>query len=510
MNTTHVRILDTTLRDGEQSPGAAMSVDEKIRLAHMLDTAVNVDVIEAGFPVNGEDDFSAVAEIARGTTRATICALARAVHKDIEAAGKALSSGNRPGRIHTFIATSPMHMKHKLGLTEAQVLQRIHESITHARMYTDDVQWSAEDATRSDIMFLEDAVACALEAGATTINIPDTVGYAEPDEYFALFQRLVRIPHGKHVHFSAHCHNDLGMAVANSLAAIKAGARQVECTISGIGERAGNTAIEPLVMAIRTRHTVYKVCTEVRTQGFQQTADALAEIIRQKTPWNAPVIGKNAFAHMSGIHQDGTIKHEALYEIMRPEDVGKSGRDLPIGKHSGGAAVKAKASAMGWQLTTTDLDHIMPEIKRLGVLHKIVPDDVFEALLSPVFAKMLHRISLAHMVLSTHHDHHMATVTLVVDGVTHTATGHGKGPLDALITCVKEIVPHSATLSDFDSQSTGKGSESHARSTIALTDGTITVSGRGEDIDTNASALKAYIHALNVLIARQTLTQNAA
>src|SRR3954469_19713666 len=343
-----VVIFDTTLRDGEQSPGATMTHEEKLEVAEVLD-GMGVDIIEAGFPIASEGDFHAVHEIAKRTKNAVVCGLARAGQKDIDRAGEAIKPAKR-GRIHTFISTSPVHMKWKLQLEPEKVYEMVISSVTRARNYTDDVEWSAEDATRTEHDFLCRCVEAAIKAGATTINIPDTVGYTVPDEYFALIKMLrERGPNAGQAIFSVHCHNDLGMAVANSLAGVAAGARQIECTVNGIGERAGNAALEELVMAIRTRRDVLPFHTGIDAAMLMRASKVVANATSFPVQYNKAIVGRNAFAHESGIHQDGMLKHTQTYEIMTPESVGVSKTSLVMGKHSGRNAFRSKLEEMGYR-----------------------------------------------------------------------------------------------------------------------------------------------------------------
>src|SRR6195952_6113715 len=348
-DTTPIQIFDTTLRDGEQSPGAAMSHEEKLQIAELLDE-MGVDIIEAGFPISSAGDFRAVSEIAKLVKRASVCGLSRAGFKDIDRAGEALKGAVRP-RIHTFISTSPVHMKHKLNMGENAVLEAIGASVTRARNFTSDVQWSAEDATRTVPDFLCRCVEVAIHSGATTINIPDTVGYTTPQEYFEIVTMLRnRVPNADKVTFSTHCHNDLGLAVANSLAGVLAGAGQVECTINGIGERAGNAALEEIVMALKTRSDHYKIGTRIDATKICPISRMVSNVTGFPVQYNKAIVGKNAFSHESGIHQDGMLKNVETYEIMRPEDVGVNATSLMLGKLSGRHAFRDKLQSMGYEL----------------------------------------------------------------------------------------------------------------------------------------------------------------
>ncbi|HYF55358.1 MAG TPA: 2-isopropylmalate synthase, partial [Salinarimonas sp.] len=374
-----VIIFDTTLRDGEQCPGATMTLEEKLQVAELLD-AMGVDVIEAGFPIASNGDFEAVAEIARVVKRATVAGLARAGAKDIERAAEAVRGAARP-RIHTFLSTSPVHMKYKLQKEPDAVLEMVIASLTRARNLVDDVEWSAEDGTRTEHDFLCRCVEAAIRAGATTINIPDTVGYTTPDEYRALFRMVrERVPNANQAVFSVHCHNDLGMAVANSLAGVQGGARQIECTINGIGERAGNAALEEIVMAIKTRGDVFPYETGIETAQLTRVSKLVSTVTSFPVQFNKAIVGRNAFAHESGIHQDGMLKHTQTYEIMTPESVGVSKTSLVMGKHSGRNAFRSKLEEMGHRLSENAFEDAFNRFKDLADRKKHVYDEDLEAI----------------------------------------------------------------------------------------------------------------------------------
>src|SRR3954467_12989318 len=374
-----VIIFDTTLRDGEQSPGASMNLEEKLRIAHVLEE-MGVDVIEAGFPIASNGDFEAVREIGRIIKRSTIAGLSRANRRDIDRAAEALQFAERK-RIHTFISTSPLHMKYKLQMEPEKVLEAIWDSVSHARNLVDDVEWSAEDGSRTEHDFLCRCVETAIKAGATTINIPDTVGYGVPEEYAALFTMLInRVPNADKAIFSVHCHNDLGLAVANSLAGVAAGARQIECTVNGIGERAGNAAREELVMAIRPRRDVLPFHTGIDTAMLMRASKVVANATSFPVQYNKAIVGRNAFAHESGIHQDGMLKHTQTYEIMTPESVGVSKTSLVMGKHSGRNAFRSKLEEMGYRLSDNQLQDVFQRFKDLADRKKHVYDEDIEAL----------------------------------------------------------------------------------------------------------------------------------
>ncbi len=382
-----VIIFDTTLRDGEQSPGCSMTHDEKLRMARLLDQ-MGVDVIEAGFPIASKGDFEAVHAIAGETKNAVIAGLCRTVKKDIEATAAAIKPAKRQ-RIHTFISTSPLHMKYKLQMEPEAVLEKISECVGFARNFTDDVEWSAEDGSRTEDDFLCRAVETAIKAGATTINIPDTVGYATPEDYAARFRMLIeRVPNIDKAILSAHCHNDLGLAVANSLAAVQAGARQVECTINGIGERAGNAALEEIVMAMRTRPDRYAYANNIETTMITKLSKTLAEVTGFSCQPNKAIVGANAFAHESGIHQDGMLKNAQTYEIMTPESVGAEKSELVLGKHSGRHAFRNKLEALGYKLGENALEDAFVRFKDLADVQKKVSDEELIALVAQNAAHM--------------------------------------------------------------------------------------------------------------------------
>jgi 2-isopropylmalate synthase len=368
-NNNYVKIFDTTLRDGEQSPGASMSLSEKIQIAEIFDT-MGIDIIEAGFPIASEGDFEAVSEVSKIVKNVQVCGLARAGQKDVDRAGAAVKHAVNP-RIHTFIATSPIHMKFKLQMDEDQVLEAINDSVSRARNLVEDVQWSAEDATRTDRNFLFKCVDTAISSGASTINIPDTVGYTTPEEYFEIIDSLMNnIPSADKVTFSTHCHNDLGLAVANSLSGVRAGARQVECTMNGIGERAGNAALEELVMSMKVRKDILNYDSNVDTTLFTRASKLVSSITSFPVQFNKAIVGKNAFAHESGIHQDGMLKNNETYEIMTPESIGLSESTLVMGKHSGRHAFKEKAFELGYELADNQLNDAFIVLRTLQTRRK--------------------------------------------------------------------------------------------------------------------------------------------
>src|ERR1700761_8659612 len=430
--TERIRIFDTTLRDGEQSPGAAMTLEEKIQIAELLDE-MGVDIIEAGFPISSAGDFEAVREITKIVKNSTVCGLSRAGSKDIDAAGEALRGARRP-RIHTFISTSPVHMKHKLQMGENAVLEAIGASVTRARNFTDDVQWSAEDSTRSEKDFLCRAVEVAIHSGASVINVPDTVGYSTPQEYFDIITMLrTRVPNADKVIFSTHCHNDLGLAVANSLAGVLAGARQVECTINGIGERAGNAALEEIVMALKVRKDIMPFTTGINTTMLARASKLVSNVTGFPVQYNKAIVGKNAFSHESGIHQDGMLKHVETYEIMRPDDVGVHSTSLMLGKLSGRHAFRDKLEALGYVMADDAFEDAFRRFKDLADKKKHVFDEDIMALVDDEIMRGKDTIAVKSIrvesgtVISPN-----ASLTLAVAGEEKSVKCEGDGPVDAI------------------------------------------------------------------------------
>jgi 2-isopropylmalate synthase len=501
-----VFIFDTTLRDGEQSPGASMTLEEKIEAAALLDE-MGVDIIEAGFPIASNGDFEAVSEIARTVKNSVVCGLARASVKDIDRAGEALK-GARRARIHTFISTSPVHMKYKLNKSPAEVLDAVTMSVSHARRYTDDVEWSAEDATRTEHDFLCRCVEAAIRAGAGTINIPDTVGYTVPEEYHNLFKMLIeRVPGAERAIFSTHCHNDLGMAVANSLAGLSAGARQVECTVNGIGERAGNAALEEIVMAINTRNDVLAYWTGVDPQSLTRASKLVSAVTAFPVQYNKAIVGKNAFAHESGIHQDGMLKHTQTYEIMTPESVGLKETSLVMGKHSGRHAFREKLKTLGYELGENAIEDAFSRFKDLADRKKHVFDEDIEALVDDEVASAHDRIRLLSLtVIAGTGGPQKAIVTLEVDGVHVTREATGGGPVDATFNAIKAIVPHEARLPLYQVHAVTEGTDAQAEVSVRLEENGKSVTGKSADLDTLVASARAYVTALNKLMVKREKT----
>ncbi|HWA30812.1 MAG TPA: 2-isopropylmalate synthase [Rhizomicrobium sp.] len=501
--TERVKIFDTTLRDGEQSPGAAMTLEEKIEVAELLDE-MGVDIIEAGFPISSQGDFDAVNTIAKRTKNAVICGLSRAGLKDIDRAAEALKPSKR-FRIHTFISTSPVHMKHKLQMGPNSVIEAIAASVGHARKFTDDVQWSPEDSTRTERDFLCFAVETAIANGATTINIPDTVGYSTPQEFYEMIMMLRnRVPNIDKATIATHCHNDLGLAVANSLAGVLAGARQIECTINGIGERAGNAALEEVVMALKVRGDIMPFTTGIDTTMLARASKLVSNVTGFPVQYNKAIVGKNAFAHESGIHQDGMLKNVETYEIMRPEDVGVHSSSLVLGKLSGRHAFKDKLEALGYDLDDASFQEAFKRFKDLADKKKHVFDEDIVALVDDEVMRGHDKILIrALRVSSGINVPPEAVLTLSVDGQEKTAKTTGDGPVDAIFNAIRELYPHDASLQLFEIKAVTEGTDAQAGASVRLEENGRTVTGRATDTDTVLAAANAYVNALNKLLVKR-------
>ena len=497
----HIVIFDTTLRDGEQCPGATMTFEDKLGVAALLDE-MGVDVIEAGFPIASEGDFEAVSEIARRTSRAVVAGLARAVEGDIARAGAAVRHARRP-RIHTFVSTSPIHLAHQMRKSEEDVLAIIARTVTQARGLVDDVEWSAMDATRTPIDYLCRCVEAAIRAGATTINLPDTVGYALPEEYRAMFRAVrERVPDADKAVFSVHCHNDLGLAVANTLAGIEGGARQVECTLNGIGERAGNAALEEVVMAIQTRGDALAYRTGIESTMLTRASKLVSAVTSFPVQFNKAIVGRNAFAHESGIHQDGMLKDASTYEIMTPASVGVSKTSLVMGKHSGRHAFKEKLREMGYVLGENALEDAFKRFKDIADRKKTVYDEDLAALVDDQIGSAHERIKLeALTVIAGTMGPQSATLTLAIDNVHTTRQATGNGPVDAILNAIQAIVPHEAVLDLYHVQAVTEGTDAQAEVSIRLAQDGRSMTGKGSDPDTLVASGRAYIAALNKLMA---------
>jgi 2-isopropylmalate synthase len=498
-----VFIFDTTLRDGEQSPGATMTLEEKLAVADVLD-AMGVDIIEAGFPIASDGDFEAVSAIAKRVKNAMVAGLARAWFKDIDRCGEAVRHAQRP-RIHTFISTSPIHMKWKLQKEPAEVLELVRASVERARNLVADVEWSAEDGTRTEMDFLCRCVEIAIKAGATTINIPDTVGYTVPEEYFTLFKTIrERVPNSDKAIFSVHCHNDLGMAVANSLAGVRAGARQVECTINGIGERAGNAALEEIVMAVNTRGDVLPYWTGIDTTALTRASKLVAAATSFPVQYNKAIVGRNAFAHESGIHQDGMLKHTQTYEIMTPESVGVSKTSLVMGKHSGRNAFRTKLKELGYELGQNAFEDAFNRFKALADRKKVIYDEDIEALVDEEIATATDRLKVVSLtVIAGTHGPQSATLTLDLEGKHQTVQSTGNGPVDATFNAIHKLVPHSAVLELFQVHAVTEGTDAQAEVSVRLQEEGRTVTAKAADPDTLVASAKAYVGALNKLLIKR-------
>jgi 2-isopropylmalate synthase len=500
MSDETIRIFDTTLRDGEQSPGCSMKLSEKVALARQLEK-LGVDIIEAGFPIASDGDFESVRAIANEIRETSVAGLARTSSADIERAAQALESAEKP-RIHTFIATSDIHLEHKLRMSREQVLEEVRRAVTQARQHCDDVEFSAEDATRSDWDYLVEAFTVALEAGATTLNVPDTVGYTTPVEYHDLIGYLrERVPGSERAIFSLHCHNDLGLAVANSLAAIRAGARQVECTVNGIGERAGNTSLEEVVMALRTRREVYGgLDTRIRTDEIYPTSRMLSSITGVAVQPNKAIVGQNAFAHEAGIHQDGVLKAAITYEIMTPQSIGRVSNELVLGKHSGRHAFRDRLAELGFHIEGDEFDDAFKRFKDLADKKKTIYVEDLEAILAESAKSEEDRFVLEDLaVVSGTFATPTATVELTVDGQLRKTSCMGDGPVDAVYKAIVELTESRGELAQFQVKAITGGMDAQGEVTVTLQEGERRVIGHGAHTDIIVASGKAYIHALNRL-----------
>ncbi len=498
-----VVIFDTTLRDGEQSPGASMTLDEKLEVAQLLDE-MGVDIIEAGFPIASEGDFESVSAIAKLVKNASVAGLARAANKDIDRAGEALKGAVNP-RIHTFISTSPLHMKYKLQKDPEEVLALVTSQVLRSRNHVANVEWSAEDGTRTEMDFLCRCVEAAIKAGATTINIPDTVGYTVPDEYEHIFRTVIeRVPNSDKAIFSVHCHNDLGLAVANTLAGVRGGARQIECTINGIGERAGNAALEEVVMALRTRSDVLPYSNRIETTMLMRASKLVSAVTSFPVQYNKAIVGRNAFAHESGIHQDGMLKNAQTYEIMTPESVGVQKTSLVMGKHSGRHAFKEKLKDLGYTLGDNALEDAFKRFKDLADRKKIIYDEDIEALVDDEIGHAGERIKVVDLaVVAGTKGPQSATLTLDIEGQQMTHQSTGNGPIDAIFNCIHALVPHTAVLELYQVHAVTEGTDAQAEVSVRLHEDGRSVTAKGADPDTLVASARAYIAALNKLMVKR-------
>lgn len=491
----HVRIFDTTLRDGEQSPGCSMSPQQKAVMARAL-AELGVDIIETGFPASSQSDREAAALIARDLRDTTLCVLSRCLASDIEASAKALEAAAKP-RLHVFISTSPLHREHKLRMSKAEVLEATARHVAHARRLIDDVEFSTEDGTRTEEDFLAEVIGAAIAAGATTINVPDTLGYTTPAEIRALFQRLIAtVPGAKNVVFSAHCHNDLGMAVANSLAAIEGGARQVECTINGIGERAGNCAMEELAMALKVRGAYFDADTRIDTRRLVPTSQLLSRLVGMPVQRNKAIVGANAFAHESGIHQHGMLRHRGTYEIMHPEDVGWPASQMVLGRHSGRAAVAHRLQALGHALDDAALDRVFADFKALCEKQRVVGDDDLQRLMQDGRGDDGYR--LAAMTVSDRGKRASALVELSDPEGGHVSeSALGDGPVDALFSALAAATGVDLTLESYQVHSVGIGHDARGEANLSVRYEDAEYQGTGTSKDIIEASALAWLDIAN-------------
>jgi len=495
-----VIIFDTTLRDGEQSPGASMTLEQKVQIALSLEQ-MKVDVIEAGFPAASKGDFQSVSAISKKIKSSTVCALARAHKNDITLAGEALKNAKK-SRIHTFIATSPIHMEHKLKMSKSQVLSKAVEAVTFAKTFTNDVEFSAEDAFRSDADFLCEVFEAVINAGATTINVPDTVGYSTPSEVFELITYLLKnIKNSNKAIFSVHCHNDLGMAVANSLSAVRAGIRQIECTINGIGERAGNASLEEVVMSLKTRKDLFKCDTNIDTKKLVPLSKLVSSITSMDIQANKAIVGINAFAHEAGIHQDGIIKNRETYEIMKASDVGWQNNRMVLGKHSGRAALKDRFEKLGISFSSDKIfNDIFEKFKELADnKHEVLDDDLLSLASHKEIANKSKKFKFVDVIVNTQHKKnlHDATIFMEVSGTLIKKHGSGNGTIDAIFDAIKKATNTNFTMDLYSVKSVTPGTDAQGETIVRLSKDDLIVSGNNSDVDTVTSSAKAYIDALN-------------
>ena len=506
-----IQIFDTTLRDGEQSPGCSMSAGEKLLLARQLEK-LGVDTIEAGFAASSPGDFESVRSIGQEIRESMVVSLCRMVENDVDRGAEALKDAHNWG-LHTFIASSPLHMKHKLQMEPDEVLKATTKCVERAKKYTDNVEFSAEDATRSEPEFLVQLFSEAVRAGAVVLNVPDTVGYTTPDEMYELITRLMNeVYQADQVVFSVHCHNDLGMAVANSMAAVRAGARQIECTINGIGERAGNASLEELVMAINTRQQYYQYETGITTEQIFPSSKLLSQITGVSVQPNKAIVGANAFAHESGIHQDGMLKNAQTYEIMTPESVGLTESKLVMGKHSGRHAFRQKLTELGYDLGDNAIEDAFKRFKDLADLKKDVFDEDIVALVDDAVVRSNDTIQLVSLevLCGTEHQPPRARLSLNIDGDEVQAETTGDGPVDAIFQAIKDLTSQKPHLQLYQVHAVTEGTDAQAEVTVRLEENGKTVNGQGADTDTMVASARAYINALNKLIIKREKTAPAA
>ncbi len=504
-----IRIFDTTLRDGEQAPGNSMNIEEKLRIARQLQK-LNVDIIEAGFPIASDGDFEAVKKIAQSIKGPQIAGLCRSNDKDIDRAWEALKYAGEKGRIHTFIATSDIHMKYKLRMEPGKVMEAAIKAVKRACSYTPNVEFSCEDATRTRLPFMAEMVEAVIDAGATTVNIPDTVGYTIPNEYYNIIKYLMdNVRNINKAIISVHCHNDLGLAVANSIAAVQAGAGQVECTINGIGERAGNCSLEEFVMALRTRRDIMPFSTDIATEQITHSSRLLSTVTGIMVQPNKAIVGANAFAHESGIHQHGMMMDKSTYEIMTPESVGLSASALVLGKHSGRHAFKKRLEELGHELSEELLQRAFDKFKALADLKKEVFDEDLDAIIAEE-AREEEKYKLDHITVTCgSFAVATATVQLEIDGKPVRTAELGDGPVDATLKAIKKLTKTKAKLEQYNVGSITGGTDAQGEVTVRVSEGHHTVVGKGSSTDIIEASAKAYIHALNRLTNRQKRLNDA-
>ena len=500
--TEKIYIFDTTLRDGEQSPGATMTLEEKLQIAEVLDE-MNVDIIEAGFPIASNGDFEAVSEISKNIKNSTIAGLARANLKDIERAWEAIKFAKSP-RIHTFIATSPLHMKFKLKKTEEEVLESIKKTVSYARNLCSNIEWSCEDAGRSNLEFLYKCIDLAITCGATTINIPDTVGYTLPEEFGKIFKNVKNnVSNIDKAILSTHTHNDLGLATANNVAAIKEGARQVECTINGMGERAGNSSLEEIVMTLKVKKDLMPFHTDIKTESIMKASRLVSSITGFPVQPNKAIVGANAFAHEAGIHQDGMLKHSGTYEIMTPESVGLVQSNLVLGKHSGRHAFTQKLNELGFKLGDNAIQDAFRRFKELADKKKDVFEEDLVALVDDQ-SRSNDRIKFISLrVVAGSEGPQSADIKIEIDGESKSNKSDGDGPVDATFNSIKALFPHDAKLLLYQVHAVTEGTDAQAEVTVRLEENGKTVNGQGADTDTLVASARAYVNALNKLLVKR-------
>ena len=506
--TEKIYIFDTTLRDGEQSPGASMNLDEKLQIAEVLDS-MKVDIIEAGFPIASNGDFEAVREVSKNVKNSTIAGLARASLKDIDRAWEAVQHAKSP-RIHTFIATSPLHMKYKLKKTEEEVLEAITKTVTHARNLCDNVEWSCEDGGRSELHFLYKCIELAIDCGASTINIPDTVGYTLPEEFGKIFKNVKNnVSNIDKAILSTHTHNDLGLATANNVAAIKEGARQVECTINGMGERAGNSSLEEIVMTLKVKKDLMPYHTDIKTNLIMKASRLVSSITGFPVQPNKAIVGANAFAHEAGIHQDGMLKHSNTYEIMTPESIGLKESSLVLGKHSGKHAFNEKLKELGYELGDNSLMEIFGRFKDLADKKKEIYDEDLIALVGDRTSSYNEHIKFISLSVNAGSlEKHESSLSLEVDNIKKSTVSKGNGPIDATFNSIKELTNTNFKLKLYQVHAITAGTDAQGEVTVRLEDDGMTSQAKGSDPDIIVASAKAYISCLNRIIFKKTKSGN--